>query len=95
MWHVTYAQVNHGDSQLLMVKRQIDTLILDLSFDHNLCFKYSNDSYELILNIYVSKSFQWYKEIFNPIGFDPCNLSLKIWESIGTPTPKVGAHLRV
>jgi hypothetical protein len=29
------------------------------------------------------------------MGFDPCNCSLKIWESIGTPTPKVGAHLGV
>jgi len=29
------------------------------------------------------------------MGFDPCNRSLKIWESIETPTPKVGAHLGV
>jgi len=27
------------------------------------------------------------------MGFDPCNCSLKIQKSIGTPTPKVGAHL--
>jgi hypothetical protein len=27
--------------------------------------------------------------------FDPYNWPLKIWESIGTPTPKVGAHLGV
>jgi len=27
--------------------------------------------------------------------FDPCNWSLKIWESIGTTTPKVGTHLGV
>jgi hypothetical protein len=27
--------------------------------------------------------------------FDPYNCPLKIWESIGTPTPKVGTHLRV
>jgi hypothetical protein len=25
--------------------------------------------------------------------FDPWNCSLKIWKSIGTPTPKMGAHL--
>jgi hypothetical protein len=78
MWHVIYAQVNQGDSQLLMVKSQIDTLILGLSFDHNLCFKYSNDSYEPILDIYVLKSFQWYKEIFNPMIFDLWNYFLKI-----------------
>ncbi len=29
------------------------------------------------------------------MGFDPCNLSLNIWESIGTPTPKVGVPLGV
>jgi hypothetical protein len=27
------------------------------------------------------------------MGFDPYNCSLKIQESIGTPTPKMGAHL--
>jgi hypothetical protein len=27
------------------------------------------------------------------MGFDPYNCSLKIQESIGTPSPKVGAHL--
>jgi hypothetical protein len=30
-----------------------------------------------------------YNEIFNPMGFDPCNRSLKIQESIGTLIPKV------
>jgi hypothetical protein len=29
------------------------------------------------------------------MGFDPCHYSMKIRESIGTPTPKVGIHLRV
>jgi hypothetical protein len=29
------------------------------------------------------------------MGFDPCNRSLKIQESIGTPTPTVGVHLGV
>jgi hypothetical protein len=29
------------------------------------------------------------------MAFDPCNRSLKIWESIETLTPKVGAHLGV
>jgi hypothetical protein len=27
------------------------------------------------------------------MGFDPWNFSLKVWESIGTPTPQMGAHL--
>jgi hypothetical protein len=29
------------------------------------------------------------------MGFEPWNRSLKIWDSIRTPTPKVGAHLKV
>jgi hypothetical protein len=29
------------------------------------------------------------------MGFDPCHHSLKIQESIRTPTPKMGAHLGV
>jgi hypothetical protein len=66
-----------------------------LSFGHNLCVKYPNGLSEPISDIYVSKAFQWYKEIFNPMNFYPCNFLLKIWESLRTPTPKVGAHLRV
>jgi len=27
------------------------------------------------------------------MGFDPYNVSLKIWESTKTPTPNVGTHL--
>jgi hypothetical protein len=29
------------------------------------------------------------------MNFDPSNCHLKIWDSIGTPTLKVGAHLEV
>ncbi len=62
---------------------------------HNLCFKYPNGSWEPILNIYVPRSFQWYKKLFNPMSFDPCNRPLKIWDSIETPIPNVGVHLKV
>jgi hypothetical protein len=65
-----------------MVGSQIGNLTLDLSFGHNLCFRCSNGSYEPILDIYISRDFQWYKECFNTLSFDPCNYSLKIWESI-------------
>jgi hypothetical protein len=47
------------------------------------------------LDIYVSRAFQWYKKLFNLMSFDPYNRLLKIQKSIGTPTPKVGAHLGV
>jgi hypothetical protein len=42
-----------------------------------------------------SKSFQWYKELLNPLSFGPCNHFLKIWESTRTLTPKVEAPLEV
>jgi hypothetical protein len=65
MWHVTCTHVFQGDYRLLMggnqISIQIDTLTPDLSFGHNLWFKYSKESCEPILDIYVSKAFQWYK----------------------------------
>jgi hypothetical protein len=78
-----------------VVGNQIGNLIPNPSFGHNLCFKCSNESCEPILDIYVSRTFQWYKELFNPMGFDPCNCFLKIRNSVETPTPKVGGHLGV
>jgi hypothetical protein len=39
--------------------------------------------------------FNGIKKRFNQISFEPYNCPLKIWESIGTPTPKVGVHLGV
>ncbi len=95
MWHATWTQGNPVDSWLLVIGSQIGNLTPDLSFGHNLCFKCPNGSCEPILDIYVSINFQWYKKFFNPLGFDPCNYSLKIWESTGTPTPQVEAPLGV
>jgi len=78
-----------------MVGSQTANLTPDPSFGHNLSFKCPNGSCEPILNIQVSIDFQWYKELFEPLGFDPCNHSLNIQESIRTPTPKVEAPLEV
>jgi hypothetical protein len=47
------------------------------------------------LNIYVSKKSQWYNENFNLMSFEPWKHSLKILDSIVTPTPKVGVLLGV
>jgi hypothetical protein len=88
MWHATYIEVNQGDSRLLVVRNQIG-----LSFGHNLCFKCPNGSCKLILDIYVPRAFQCYKELFNPMDFDSCNRFQKIRGSIATPTPKIGTHL--
>jgi hypothetical protein len=71
------------------------THITCVSFSHNLCCKYLNGSCEPILNIYVSRNFKRYKEIFNSMSFDPPNRFLKIWESFEIPIPKMGTHLGV
>ncbi len=78
-----------------MVGSQIANLTPNPSFGHNLCFKCPNGSCEPILYIYIQRDFQWYKEFSNQMGFYPWNHYLKIWESIGTPTPKMEAHLGV
>jgi hypothetical protein len=95
MLHTTYMQANWGNSWLLLVGSQIAHFDSRPFFGHNLCFWYSNGSYQLILGIEVSRDFQWYKELFKLMNFDPCNCSLKIRESIEILTPKVGAHLGV
>jgi hypothetical protein len=79
----------------LSFKSQIDNLIPDPSFGHNLRFKSPNGSHEPILDIYIPRAFQWYKELLNPMSFDPYNCPLKIQETMITPTPKVGVHLGV
>ncbi len=61
MLHATWTQVNRVYSWLLVVGSQIANLTPGPSFGHNLCFKCPNGSCELILNIYVSIAFQWYK----------------------------------
>jgi hypothetical protein len=79
--HVVFTQGNRVDSRLLVVGNQIGNLTPGLSFGHNLCFKYPNGQYKLILDIYISISFQWYKEFFEAMSFDPYNCALKNRES--------------
>ncbi len=86
---------NQGDFLLLMVRSQIVNLTLGPSLGHNLYFRCPNGPCEPILDIQVLKNFQWYKELFTPLNFDPCNCSLKIQESTETQTPKVEAPLEV
>jgi len=95
MSHAPCIQVNRVDFRLFVVKSQIGNLTLGLSFSHNLCFKCPNEQWEPILDIYVPKDFQWYKERHKPLSFDPWNCSLKFWKSTRTPSPKVGVALGV
>jgi hypothetical protein len=78
MLHAICMQGNQGDSRPLVVGRQIANLTPNLSFGYNLCFQNPNGSWEPILNIYIPRTFQWYKELFNKMSFDPCNCLLKI-----------------
>jgi len=57
MLHGTCIQGNWGDSRLLVVWSQTANLTPCPSFDHNLCFRCPNGSYEPILDIYVSIAF--------------------------------------
>ncbi len=93
MWHATCKHVIQGDYWILVVGNQIDTLTSDLSFGHNLFCKYSNGSWYPILDIYILKYFQWYKEILNPMNFEPSNCSLKIWDSVRIPNSQSGSPL--
>ncbi len=93
--HVTFTQVNQNDFWLLIVGNQIDNLITNPFFSHNICFKYPNESCEPHLDIYVSKAFQWYKIFLRRMSFDLYNYPLKIQKSIGTPTSKMEVHLEM
>jgi hypothetical protein len=78
MSHVTCTQGNQVNFRHLVVESQTTNLTPVLSFGHNLCFRSLNGSCEPILDINISIAFQWYKEFFNTIGFDPYISPLKI-----------------
>jgi len=71
MWHVVYSQVNWVDSWLFLVGSQTGSSTPDPSFGHNLCFRCPNEQCEPILDIYVPRDFQWYKECHKLLSFDP------------------------
>ncbi len=77
MSHVVCSQVFRVDSRLFLVGSQIGNLTPGPSFGHNLCFRCPNEQCEPILDIYVSRAFQWYKERHKWLRFDASNWSLK------------------
>jgi hypothetical protein len=89
MLHAIYMLGNQGNFRLLVVESQIANLTFGPFFGNNLCLTCPNGSCEFIV------VFQWYKNFFNPLGFNPWNCFLKIRKSTRTPTPKVGAPLGV
>jgi hypothetical protein len=80
MSHTTCTQINRIDSQLSVVWSQTINLTPNVSFGHNLCFRCPNGMRlhfrQLPFNI-----FQWYKELFNPLGL---TLAITLW-TFGNP----------
>jgi hypothetical protein len=89
MTHITRMKGNWIDSRLLVVENQI----ADFSFGHNLCYMCSNGRCEPISNIYASIAFQWYKDLFKAMSFDPCNRALKIQKSFWDSNSQHGSSL--
>ncbi len=83
--HSTYTHRCRVDCWLLVVESQIASLTPDLSFCHNFCYICPNGSCKPIFDIFILISFQWYKEHLNARCFDPCNRTLKFWESRQIP----------
>ncbi len=82
---VSHSQIGHRkevDSRLLVFGSQTGSLTPGPSFGHNLCFRCPNEQCEPILDIYVSRAFQWYQESNNPVRFDPSTLPLKFRDSL-------------
>ncbi len=79
--HSPSAHRERVDSRLLVVGSQTASLTPSPSFAHNLGCRCSNGSCEAILDIYISRPFQRYKEHLNARCFDPCNRLLSFWES--------------
>jgi hypothetical protein len=80
------------DSRLLVVGSQIASLTPDPSFAHNLNCKCPNGSCETILDIYISRPFQQYKEHLKARCFAFYCRALKLWESRRTLSSHFWEH---
>jgi hypothetical protein len=85
MLHSICTHRGQVNSRLLMVENQTASLTPGPSFCHNLCCRCPNGSCEAIFDIYTSIAFQWHEEHFKVRCFNPCNRTLKFWESQRTP----------
>jgi len=85
MSHSICTHRDRVDSRLFVVGSQTVNLTPSPSFAHNLCCRYPNGSCEAIFDIYISRSFQWYKEYFKARCFSLCCWALKLRESRRTP----------
>ncbi len=76
--HFTCTHQGRVDSRLLVVGSQTASLIHDLYFCHNLCFRCSNGSCKPIFDIYISLDFQWYNKKPRCEGFWPLQSNSEI-----------------
>ncbi len=90
MSHFTCWHRIRVDSWLLVVGSQTTNLTPGPSFAHNLGYICPNGLCKVILDIYTSRPFQWYKEHLNVRCFYPCNYLLSFWKSQRTPNPFSG-----
>jgi len=93
MSHAICTHGNQVDSWLLVVESQTANLTFGPSFGHNLCFRCPNGRCpngrcEPILNIYIPRNFQWYKERLKPLRFDPTIVFLRFGSPPGLQLPK-------
>jgi hypothetical protein len=87
LWELSNAMSHSGRfPTFFVVGSQTANLTPGPSFAHNLGCRCPNGSCEAILDIYTSRSFQWYQEHSNARCFDPCNQALSFWESWRTPS---------
>ncbi len=89
MSHSPIARRNRVDSRLFVLGSQTGNLTPNPSFAHNFSCRCPNDSCEAILDISISRPFQWHQEHFNERCFDPCNQALSFRESRRTPSPQL------
>ncbi len=80
--HSTCTHRDWVDSRLLVVGSQTTSLTSGLSFDHNLCYRCPNGSYEAILDIYTSRPYQQYKKHFKARCLTPA-IELWVFGSLG------------
>jgi hypothetical protein len=87
---ILYAQIGcqeEVDSWLLVVESQNANLTPGPSFAHNLGWRCLNNQCKVILDIYVSRPFQWHQQHLNVRCFGPFCRTLNIRESQRTPSP--------
>jgi hypothetical protein len=91
MSHSRFGCREEVDSRLLVVGSQIASLTPGPSFAHNLSCRCPNDQCEAILDIYISRPFQWHQKHPNARCFAFCCWTLNIWESRGLQVPNFGS----